>query len=67
MLRIFQVFNFVGNWIIFYKLLGILYFYGAPVDNVFISLLGFLFVFILSLSTTLFTFHYAKKIYTKND
>jgi hypothetical protein len=66
MLRFLQLLNVVGNIVIYHYLLGILYFYSAPVDNIIISLLGYLLFFILSITTTIFTFYYAKKVYTKN-
>ncbi|MFD1019638.1 hypothetical protein [Thalassobacillus hwangdonensis] len=60
MLTFFQIVNFIGNFIIFHYILGKLYFNYA--DNIG-SFIGLVLVFVLALTTTILTFHFAKKVY----
>ncbi|MCP3028497.1 hypothetical protein [Halobacillus sp. A5] len=65
MLKLLKWFNFIGNFMVFHYILGKIYFYRASVDSPLISLAGLALTALLSLLTTLYTFHHAQKVYTR--
>ncbi|WP_156958462.1 hypothetical protein [Virgibacillus sp. SK37] len=64
-IKILQLVYFIICFSFFHRLLGSIYFYSSPVDSILISLLGYLLVFLLAITTTIITFYYAKKAYGK--